>query len=169
MKKTILCLLISIVLIWCTGCMSPSEMKKLGDGSAKECAKKVVDLINANDTEGLIALFSETAKGNENLVSQIEEMYDYIGGEIVSYDEYIQISGGETRKDGKITVQTYSPTIKNAKTQNGASYQIYISFIGIYLDVPQQEGVEFIRISKIDSNDEIIDGEEVIVGDPDLY
>ena len=169
MKRAILCLLISIVLIWCVGCMSPSEMKKVGDGSAIQCAKDVVELINAKDTEGLIALFSETARKNDELGSQINEMYDYLGGEIVSYDEYIPVMGGETIKDGRVAVQTYSPTIKNAKTQSGVSYQIYISFMEINLDAPQQEGIEFIRISKLDPNGEMIDGDEFIVGDPDLY
>lgn len=169
MKRAILCLLTSIILIWCTGCMSPSEVKKTGDGSAIQCAKDVVELINDKDTEGLIALFSETARENDELGAQINEMYDYLGGEIVSYDEYIPVMGGETIKDGKVTVQTYCPTIKNAKSQSGASYQIYISFMGIYLDAPQQEGIEFIRISKTDPDGEKIDGEEFIVGDPDLY
>lgn len=179
MKKAVLIFITIVVSVWCTGCMSLSEtlseMKKInGDGLARDCAKSVVENLNEKNTDGLIELFSETARTNPELEAQIEECYDYLGGKIVSYDEYIPVSGNERSEGGRIVRQALRPTIRNAQTEDGLYYKIYVHFIGVDIESPQYQGIKHIRISKTDADGHYIkndedENDEFVVGDPWLY
>lgn len=179
MKKAVFIFIAIVVSVWCTGCMSLSEtlseMKKFnGDGLARDCAKAVVENLNEKNTEGLIDLFSETARTNPELEAQIEQCYDYLGGKIVSYDENIPVSGGQRSEGGRIVRQTLRPTIRNVQTEDGSYYEIYVGFRGVDVEFPQYEGIKVIIINKTDADGNYIKNDEdkndeFVVGDPELY
>lgn len=171
MKKAVLIFIIIVVSIWCTGCMLLSEIEKFNDDTvAINCAKDVVVFINEKDTEGIIDRFSTVVKDSKDLEAQINDLYLYLDGKIVSYDDYIPVTRGQSTDNGKIILHTLSPTLNNVKTENSDDiFRIDIYAHEIDIEKPQHEGIWLIQIRKIYNNGSIIQNDGLVVGDPELY
>lgn len=94
---------------------------------------------------------------NVDLDEQIENAFDFIDGEIVSYN-YLIGSESISVDEGKRTRYQIYPSIRNIKTNNNNEYTIYFYKYVICLENPNKEG-----ISQIDIVNE--SGEEIHIGD----
>lgn len=171
MKKIIIFFYVMIFAIWSTGCKDLDvALDNLPDNEAKECGLKAIELLNEQDTDGLIALFNEEMQANIDLKTQIESMYTYMDGKIVSYDEDILVGGGTTKENGEIVLCTYSPEYNNVKIGN-RDENYYLSFGMHIIDKtdPRQEGIWVIQLTRVDNNGDLISDNSCYIGDPERY
>lgn len=95
MKKTLLLLLIiGLILILASGSLCGCSMRKsflmMDDESiANKQFEKLIDAIQTQDINTLKSLFSKNAlKEAENLDESIRHLFDYLQGELVSYNNW---------------------------------------------------------------------------------
>ena len=150
--KIFCAIMVSVVLI--TGCYTNSSEK---DIAVQDC-DKIIQCIKEENAEELKQMFCITIlDSNVDLDEQIENAFDFIDGEIVSYN-YLIGSESISVDEGKRTRYQIYPSIRNIKTNNNNEYTIYFYKYVICLENPNKEG-----ISQIDIVNE--SGEEIHIGD----
>ncbi len=87
-----------------------------------------------------------------DLDREMEELFAFVGGDIISYDESYIVSSGGTTKGMLGWVEKYtSSRIENIQTSNGKSYGIYYMLYTIYDEHPEQLGITHICIYTSDA------------------
>ncbi len=110
-------LITSMLLINCS-CNNKKE-NKTPDQLAKELQTKVVECFINDDKEELKKLFSNyTIEKTNNIDQEINEAFDFINGNIISYDEPI------SRTIGNSDNKSYGASTDNIITDKGSSFKI---------------------------------------------
>ena len=176
--KKLLALAICAAMSLCTGCSFKDILKKRYEDIssaaekenkeylekyqpatlAKEEAKEIFEYLKTKDTEKLTALMSENAGSPSSLEGQWKLFYEFIDGDIESY-EYLDMPGeGMTiDKDGVITDSHLSVEFKKVKTSTGKEYQISYYQQRKYPQSPNKEGIESYDAYILDQDGHIID------------
>ena len=127
---------------------------------AKQQSEDILECILNEDIEGLKSLFCPKFQKTYNLDSEIKQLFRFIKGEIVSYDEP---RGDEstTRVEGgmRIKVRLFGD-ILNLVTDKGKRYEIIF-----YSHLIYREDVEYEGVNKIVVTEKVLHGEEYIVKD----
>ena len=94
---------------------------------AKELGQNVLTAIQNEDVDTLADMFCQytVEEYGDNLKTEIQNLYDFIDGDIISNDD-IKPSAGlakSTREDGAV-IYTYEALIKNVITDKGNKYSI---------------------------------------------
>ena len=120
---------------------------------ARELGENVLTAIQNEDVDALADLFCQytVVEYGDNLKPEIQNFYDYIDGEIVSYGEINLFSGPakSTEEDGAV-IYSYGATIGDIITDNGNEYAIDCRGYTIYKDHPELVG--FVRLYVVDRN-----------------
>ena len=112
MKKLILFLTLSSVLLFCSGCKI--ERIDINSETKNQC-KQILDYLSSNDSEGLKDLFCKTVSSESDFDNQLSESLEFFDGSVVSYD--IRSTGANERiVDGKQSEIHISPHICDIKT-----------------------------------------------------
>ena len=156
MFKKILAVLTAAVLFTSCGIFSkdPKESRPV-DGKiiAKELGENVLNAIQNEDVDALADLFCQYTvdEYGDDLKPEIQNLYDYIDGEIVSHDEIETRSNDAklTAEDGPV-ISSYHAIIENVITDNGNRYSISCKGYTIYKD--HQDLVGFVQIYVTDEN-----------------
>ena len=159
LKRFIIILLAVLVL---TGCSvtNKTDEKKEEYQSPKEYATEqseyIMECIVNKDKQGLKSVFSEHISETHDLDKEIDEFFEFIDGEIVSYDEPEGYEGGYTMEYGKYKEKELQGEIKNIKTNKDEKYGISIHIYQIHENDKDKVGVNYISV--LDENSWIGEG-----------
>lgn len=141
-------LLITAITVTLTGCsifdktdydeyISPSNQ-------AENNLVTIVEAINKQDSSAIKQLLSSNLVSNhEDIDSRIDEMIDFIDGEIISYDDpFGSACGGFEKKDTGAKIQCLL-------TDNGTEFYIAIKQWYSYDEQPEQVGVYNITVKNL--------------------
>ena len=117
MKRFFLILLVFMIVL-SSGCSGFGEYKSPGN-LAKERQSEIMECFVRKDGETLKSFFSEYVIENyPDIDVQIKTAFDFLDGEIISYDEpFSSASGSHGKKD-------YGATTRNIITDQGTEYVI---------------------------------------------
>ncbi|MCL2108338.1 MAG: DUF5104 domain-containing protein [Oscillospiraceae bacterium] len=169
-KQSIFLMIISVVLLLSlVGCdaafeaVQQSLLSNLPSGSPpkklqhmQDVAQDIIDCFIAQDEQALYALLNRAGQayhGNEfySTKDQIKEAFDFIDGEIISYELPTSTGSGEAAYGGgRTTYEDMSPIIKEVATDTGKVYQIHFYYIFICEDNPSEEGLRSISVQMIE-------------------
>lgn len=148
MLKKICIVIISVTTLLLTGCNFDSVEYKTPDQKAEERQNDIMQCFINKDKGTLKSYFSEYVIDNHtDIDTQIDEAFDFIDGEIVSYDEPFART---TRNSER---QSYGATTENIITDKGTEY--WIVFAGTLTDDenPDYVGVNSIKIINLTQAD----------------
>ncbi|WP_124100727.1 DUF5104 domain-containing protein [Ruminococcus sp. Marseille-P6503] len=143
-------LLMATVTISLSGCVSDKinseEYKSPGD-LAKERQAEIMECFINKDAETIKSFFSEyVIETYPDIDTQIDKAFNFLDGEIVSYDEpFSSASGSKDRK-------AYGADTRNIITDKGTEYKI--SFKGWLTNSKETNKIGVICIKVIDMTDE---------------
>lgn len=138
---------------------------------AKQYAETAIDCTIRRDIEGIKEMFCEEIQETHDLDEEIEELLDFIDGNIISYDEPDgKPSGSSSDWDGVID-QAISGYIDEIKTDKGGRYRI-----NVYGFTEHRNHKEYIGITCMDIIDKALydeknsypDEAEVAIGDEEV-
>lgn len=169
--KIILCALIAMLSL--SGCGIVKIIHYLVTGEAGEhgitpdeeaqiLCEQVFDSVRNHDKEKLKSLFCKKLQETHDLDKEIDEFFDFIDGEIISYDEP---DGGpgvgkRTAEDGLI-IDQITGEIYNIKTDTGKTYSIVECAYRIYKSDESLVGITGIRIideDKLEKEGKLLEG-----------
>ena len=119
---------------------------------ARRQGEEIMEYVVKKDKEGLKSMFSEYVSETHDLDKEIDEFFEFIDGEIISYDEpdgdetYVEQSPAE----GKINKQL-GGIVYNVRTTNGRNYTISFSSYYVYNTNKDKIGIEILGILDEDS------------------
>lgn len=133
-----------------TGCVASKERYISPDEIARQQSVAIMEAVKEQDAEALKEMFCEHVKSTHELDHEIEEFFEFIDGEIISYDTPF---GGTKAKSTtterteaiKLTGHTY-----NIKTDNEKTYEIGFNSYQVYVKDENYIGVTDINITDID-------------------
>ena len=113
-------------------------------------AEEIIECVVRKDKEGLKSVFSKHISETHNLDKEIDEFFEFIDGEIVSYDTPEGSMGGGRKRDGEYVERTTGGQIENIITSTGNKYMI--SFMTYYIceENKDKEGVSVLGV--VDAN-----------------
>ena len=145
---------ILLIMVAFTGCsfINKDTEKNEDYQSPKEYATEqseyIMECIVNKDKEGLKSVFSKHIAETHNLDKEIDEFFEFIDGEIISYDEPEGYEGGYRMRYGEYTEKVLTGEINNILTKNGANYSVGMRMYSIYKENRDHEGVSIINIIK---------------------
>ena len=112
--------------------------------------EEIIEYVVNKDKEGLKSVFSKHISETHNLDKEIDEFFEFIDGEIVSYDTPEGSMGGGRKRDGEYVERTTGGQIENIITSTGNKYMI--SFMTYYIceENKDKEGVSVLGV--VDAN-----------------
>lgn len=112
----------------------------------KENAEQMMQCIIDRDAEKLLTFFSADMQENESekTLEEIEKLFEFIDGDIVSY---IYDSGGTRGSTSNFEYDFYLcyPTFQSVETTTGKIYTIRFAYNYIWKEKPEQEGFSRIK------------------------
>jgi hypothetical protein len=138
---------ITAVLMIFSSCLDNSEEYKAPDQQAEETQNEIMECFTSKDSEKLKEMFCTYVQQNdEKLDEEIQAAFDFLDGEIVSYDEaFSDFGGGESDESGWKTQSCFAKTT-NVITTQGTNYTIEFAGYLIYRDNIEKQGVFWIYI-----------------------
>jgi len=162
MKKIIYILTSLIMLIAFTSCDEDEEYKT-PDQLAKERQTEIMECFINKDKETLKGFFSEYVINKyPDIDSQIDEAFNFLDGEIVSYDE------PNSRASGPADKKSYGASTLKIITNKGTEYEI--GFKGLLTNEKEADkiGVSLIGVHNTSLKNQNEDNSDVIVK-ADIY
>ena len=164
---TITLILVSIFLLACTGENKTTISESTDNNESKTPDEQVWDMgleiyegLKNKDKEKIKSVFSENELMNHSrkIDNKIDEVFDFIDGEIVTYKEVNGNCGGGKARDGEWVEESFVGYIYGIKTDTGREYTI--SYGGCMIDKNDSDniGVFYFKIWEKDS-----DGDESIL------
>ena len=130
---------------------------------AEEQAELILQAMIKQDTKAIKSMFSKKIQDCDDLERQIEESYEFIQGEIISYDSPKGYTLESSYKDGELEYEALHGAIMNIETDQGKEYRIYHDAVYICDD---KDAIGVCTIHLTDCTDEdnfkdyFIDGED---------
>ena len=147
MRYLIIILLLVVSLAFFSSCKLGLRAIMFDDGGVKADRRmeQIISAINDKDSEAVRSLFSKkTLDEADDIESEIHSLFDYLHGDIDSW-ERDGLSGGNTRRDGKITnINRFSIIVNTDKE----IYKIYVIDYSIDTINPENEGVYMLEVYK---------------------
>ena len=166
MKRRIPALALSGMLML-SSCTFPPEYVSQWDNRKK--IEDVMDIIKDGGREELAEHFSEYLKTAyyDELLSEIDEMYAFLGGDIISYDEPENCGYGiETVHYGDIVLYISHPDVYNVVTSDGKKLWFSFGYTVVDDETPENVGINRIRILYMDRTE---NADEMIVSGTEEY
>lgn len=118
---------------------------------ARRQGEEIMEYVVNKDKEGLKSMFSKHVTQNHDLDKEIDEFFEFIDGEIVSYDNAEHSSGGGSySSDESKRIRKLGGKVGNIKTDKGRTYSI--NFMLYYLYNPNKDKVGMYAIGVIDED-----------------
>ena len=132
---------------------------------ARNVAQDIMDCFINKDEEALYSLLSPNAQNFHLTREQIQEAFEFIDGEIISYDLPTTTGGGgHSKENGVITAKNMTPRIRNIVTNSGDIYKICFDYRLILESDRNSEGLDdiIIRLMESEYGEKYL--EEVVIG-----
>lgn len=127
------------------------------DSPAEEYAVNVMDCFINEDVEGLKNLFCERVNYGNYLDEEIPKAFEFIDGNIISYDDDISCTSSVAYDEGKVSERYYGPFVDNITTDKNKVYTMNIGLFTVYEKDDRYVGVDVIVIRNSD-------GDKITVG-----
>ncbi len=130
-----------------------------GNRIAKEVGQNVLTAIQNKDADALADLFCQyTVDGyGDDLKSEIQNLYDFIDGEIISHDEIETRASFDKRTEYGPVIYSYQAIYENVMTDKGTDYSISCKGYTIYKDHPELVGFVTLYVYDMDKSKYIIE------------
>ena len=153
MKKVISLIVILIITIL-SGCTNSSDYVP-PDQYGKNQNKTIMECIESRDIARLKSILSPYMQKQEDIDEKIEKLFDFIDGNIISYDEPGgSVQSKESTPQG-ITLEALSGCTRNIVTDAGKKYEV--EFYSYYIN---KEHADYVGVSMIVIYDRDIYNEE---------
>jgi len=125
---------------------------------AREVAQDIMGCFIDEDEERLFSLLSQPAQEFHRTKEQIQEAFDLVEGEIISYELPDGTGGGGREvENGVVTADNMTPRINNVITDSGKKYTICFQYFLIFEDDRSVEGLDNIIISLLDDDNWLVE------------
>lgn len=142
-------LLFSFLLTSCT------DNQQVDKKEIKNTVEQMMEYIVDKDAENVFNFFTLDIRNNRKDITmeEIQQAFDYIDGNITSYDA-VEIGGEEEHKEeGKIEFFHCLPEVCNVTTDTGCKYTIRFTYGYIWTEKPEREGIWKIYIIDEENSD----------------
>lgn len=117
-----------------------------------ETAQELLNCFNNEDASALKEMLCERSRKLDDIDEQIQDAFDFIDGDITSFNENVTGSEGKSTRYGTTTELDRFFSIDEILTDTEQEYTIYVSENLIYQNDPKREGITQITIE--DESDE---------------
>lgn len=119
----------------------------------KKYSENCMQLLKEKDSENLVDNFCESIKKSEKdkILNQMDEMYEYIYGNISSYEFVTEGGGTQKIESGEYQYYNCYPEF-NVTTDTGENYTVIFGIHYICSNEPEKQGIYMIEISSDDKN-----------------
>ena len=131
-----------------SSCTFPPERVSKRDNARK--IEAVMDSIKDGEREELAEHFSEYLKTEhyDELLADIDEMYAFLGGDVISYDDPKNCGYGRKRvSSGDIILYISNPDVYNVVTSDGKNLWFTFGYTVVDDETPENVGINQIWIS----------------------
>ena len=119
---------------------------------ASRQGEEIMGYVVKKDKEGLKSMFSKYVTENYDLDKEIDEFFEFIDGEIVSYDEPDgDGTGGHYSSDESRRIRKLGGWIENIKTDRGKTYSISFLSYYVYNSNKDKVGIDIIGVNDEDT------------------
>lgn len=152
-RLTILCVL--VIFLWLYMCVVPEILRLIfgpydSDIESMKMGRKVLELFDQRDKEGLKNLFSKKIQEYEDLDPQIDAAFELFEGNIEEYPygtDYLGgVSGAQIWKNHRIFKFRMNATIDDIVTTADKTYDFNYSYYFSYERDEDWEGMMYIKI-----------------------
>lgn len=147
MKKILGCIVVLVMATLCS-CSNPDYVPP--DQYAKNQNKTIMECIEAKDSERLKSILCPFMQNKEDIDEKIEKLFQFIDGNIISYDEP---KGSVTLKESTpqgIILETLDGWTRNIVTDTGKKYELKFGSHYINKEHEDYVGVAMIVINEVD-------------------
>ena len=142
------------VMLLLTACNMTDEKTDGNDESKRqyeieyvtEKGQHIMECVVNNDKEGVKKVFSKHVAEICNLDKEIDDLFMFFDGKIISYGEPKEYGGGYILRDGEYVEKEVGGRVNNIKTDTGGNYYLFFSSYQVYKKNKDYEGVEYILI-----------------------
>lgn len=120
-----------------------------------ETAQELIDCFNNKDTSALKEMLCERSQNLDDIDEQIQDAFDFIDGNVTSFDENVTGSEGKSTRHGTTTELDRFFSIDDIVTDAEQEYSIYVSENLIYKNDSKREGITQITIENESDESEI--------------
>lgn len=113
-----------------------------------------IDAFMNNDIETLKNIFCKNVSDSHDLKGEIQNAFDFIDGNIISYEKINSEETGGTRRDGETIRRTGFSDIIGIKTDSGKSYEILLLCVLEYSEDISHVGVQDISVYEVNYTSE---------------
>ena len=156
MKNRILCILMALTVVCFSGCSFLHKEKEPEITNAE----LVLQYIQEKNTDAIYDMLCEKLQKTPNIKEQIEQTFDFIEGDVVSYKTRYSSSIGEWSEDGKAKM-ALTRSCSPIETSSGKIFHLVLQYYdendfepelvgiyGIYMAETNQENTGFDWYSK---------------------
>lgn len=142
-KTTYYCISMMLVLLSFSSC----SVEHVDVKDIEKDATQMMECLVNNDSDGLFGFYSDYMKNNyrDESLEEIQELFDYIDGAIISYDYQGRGGGREDLEGHEIVYYSCYPEF-DFTTNTGKTYTVNFSYQYICDETPEYEGVHRISI-----------------------
>ncbi|MBO5449119.1 MAG: DUF5104 domain-containing protein [Ruminococcus sp.] len=113
-----------------------------------------IDAFINDDIETIKNIFCKNVSDSHNLNDEIQNAFDFIDGNIISYEKINSEETGGTRRDGETIRRTGFSDIVGIKTDSGKSYEILLLCVLEYSEDVSHIGVQDISVYEVNYTSE---------------
>lgn len=147
-------IIVMLLLFNLMGCTSDSDEGAYvtPDRLIKQQSETIIEGIKNKDATSIESMFCSYARENDSqLIDKIEKIFEFIEGEIISYDEPSPSpASGESVEGEGFVKRDKSGSISNICTSNGKKYRIVHGTYLVWKEHPEYEGVAEIKVIDVD-------------------
>lgn len=147
-KRIIALCLMVLILFSFTGCGMSVVRYYYRRNEIESITKKMMQCVVDRDVDGIYEYYDDDIKKNneEELKEQIRQLFDYIDGNIVSYEKYSEGGGAGSNNYGVTELHTCMPGYQEVITDTEKKYEIVFYYNYINKEHPEFLGLNSIRI-----------------------
>ena len=168
MKKLIISLILILSSLFVGSCsLGGLKTDLFNNNSEEETAKArkeaIFEALKNKDKDALKAIFSQKAISDaEDLDAKLDNLFIFIQGELVSWEEITGLGVDESNDHGHVTKKVRTYFYINTDEQK---YYIYLEDFPVDTDHPENVGLYLLLIVKAEDEDKVWDGEQKIMYD----
>lgn len=148
MKKILSYIMILIVIVTLYGCNDPNYKTPEEIGQMKN--EIIMEALKARDKEKLKQVLAKSMQNQENIYEEIDNLINFIDGNIVSYDDIGLASPGRGESDEQgLIYEVYDGWTRNIVTDTGKKYDL--KFYNYYVNRNHEDYVGVIQVSIYDT------------------
>lgn len=153
--KVMTLILLSTIVLLLSSCKAIEKKLAPYAGTAEKMRNSVMDGFTNKNTELLKELFCDKVKDTHDLDEEIQATFEFIKGNIISYDLSMYGPSGEEVRDGKVVLKDRSINVDKVITDLDNEYKIAFNYYLVNEEHKDMIGITFITITDKKSTESI--------------